>query len=300
MNIPGIGVICATGMKALAPLPEASERGAILRLGWDWRQSRTHREAIQNWSGHGPGGHAPSARRRRDNASSVGMRPPHVRDLAGALRRRGSSCKAVVWAHNSHIGNAAATAMGWQGEFNIGELCRTAYGDEAVLIGFGTDRGTVAASSDWGGPMEVKTVRPARRDSYEYAFRMTGLNRALADWRRKPHGEPAIALREPLLERAIGVVYRPARGRIALAPPSMTDTPCPARRWPEERPKPVGLAFEPGRPGWPPRSLFHFPLGEPKRETTVDQTLIRGLFIAFHLFVSGRPSIAHSVIFSPR
>ena len=57
--------------------------------------------------------------------------------------------------------------------------------------------------------MELKTVRPARRDSYEYAFRMTGLNRALTDWRRKPHGEPATALREPLLERAIGVVYRP-------------------------------------------------------------------------------------------
>jgi erythromycin esterase-like protein len=99
--------------------------------------------------------------------------------------------------------------LGWQGEFNIGELCRTAYGDEAVPIGFGTDRGTVAAASDWGGPMEVKTVRPARRDSYEYAFRRTGLNRALADWRRKPNGEPATALREPMLERAIGVVYRP-------------------------------------------------------------------------------------------
>jgi erythromycin esterase-like protein len=99
--------------------------------------------------------------------------------------------------------------MGWQGEFNVGELCRTAYGDEAVLIGFGTDRGTVAAASDWGRPMEVKTVRPARRDSYEYAFRMTGLSRALTDWRRRPHEELASALREPLLERAIGVVYRP-------------------------------------------------------------------------------------------
>ena len=146
----------------------------------------------------------------RRSRESWNLRDRHMFEtLQALLRRRGPSCRAVVWAHNSHIGNAAATAMGWQGEFNIGELCRTAYGDEAVLIGFGTDRGTVAASSDWGGPMEVKTVRPARRDSYEYAFRMTGLNRALADWRRKPHGEPAIALREPLLERAIGVVYRP-------------------------------------------------------------------------------------------
>ena len=138
------------------------------------------------------------------------LRDRHMFETLQALqRRRGPSCKAVVWAHNSHIGNAAATAMGWEGEFNIGELCRTAYGDEAVLIGFGTDRGTVAAASDWGEPMEVKTVRPARRDSYEYAFRKTGLNRALADWRRKPDGELATALREPLLERAIGVVYRP-------------------------------------------------------------------------------------------
>ena len=146
----------------------------------------------------------------RRSRESWNLRDRHMFEtLQALLLRRGPSCKAVVWAHNSHIGNAAATAMGWQGEFNIGELCRTAYGDEAVLIGFGTDRGTVAASSDWGGSMEVKTVRPARRDSYEYAFRMTGLNRALADWRRKPHGEPAIALREPLLERAIGVVYRP-------------------------------------------------------------------------------------------
>ena len=133
-----------------------------------------------------------------------------VRDPAGAHAPSWAKLQShfSVWVHNSHIGNAAATAMGWQGEFNVGELCRTAYDDEAVLIGFGTDRGTVAASSDWAGPSEVKTVRPARRNSYEYAFRMTGLNRALADWRGKPHGEQAIALREPLLERAIGVVYQ--------------------------------------------------------------------------------------------
>jgi erythromycin esterase-like protein len=65
--------------------------------------------------------------------------------MQSLMRAGDADAKAVVWAHNSHIGNAAATAMGWQGEFNIGELCRTAYGDEAVLIGFGTDRGTVAA-----------------------------------------------------------------------------------------------------------------------------------------------------------
>src|SRR4029077_11683415 len=84
----------------------------------------------------------------RRSRESWNLRDRHMFEtLQALLLRRGPSCKAVVWAHNSHIGNAAATAMGWQGEFNIGELCRTAYGDEAVLIGFGTDRGTVAASS---------------------------------------------------------------------------------------------------------------------------------------------------------
>ena len=117
--------------------------------------------------------------------------------------------KAVVWAHNSHIGNAAATAMGWQGEFNIGELCRTAFGDEAVLIGFGTDRGTVAAASDWGGDMEIKSIRPARGDSYEHAFRRTGQARSLTDWHTPDRRALANILRTPLLERAIGVVYRP-------------------------------------------------------------------------------------------
>ncbi|OJY67008.1 MAG: carboxylic ester hydrolase [Sphingobium sp. 66-54] len=130
--------------------------------------------------------------------------------LQALLAHRGDNAKAVVWAHNSHIGNAAATAMGWQGEFNIGELCRTAYGDGAVLIGFGTDTGTVAAADDWGGVMRIKTVRPARSDSYEHAFRRTGLVRTLTDWRhRSDRGALEALLRKPLLERAIGVVYRP-------------------------------------------------------------------------------------------
>jgi erythromycin esterase-like protein len=115
----------------------------------------------------------------------------------------------VVWAHNSHIGNAAATAMGWQGEFNIGELCRTAYRDEAVLIGFGTDRGMVAAASDWDEPMEIKTVLPARPDSHERVFRDTGVARSLTDWRRHDRQALREVLAHPRLERAIGVVYRP-------------------------------------------------------------------------------------------
>ena len=146
----------------------------------------------------------------RGAAESWNLRDRHMfTTLQALLAHRGEGAKAVVWAHNSHIGNAAATAMGWQGEFNIGELCRTAFGDEAVLIGFGTDRGTVAAASDWGGDMEIKSIRPARGDSYEHAFRRTGQARSLTDWHTPDRRALANILRTPLLERAIGVVYRP-------------------------------------------------------------------------------------------
>ena len=103
--------------------------------------------------------------------------------------------------------------MGWQGEFNIGELCRRTYGDDAVLIGFGTDTGTVAAAAEWGDDMRVMTVRPARVDSHEHSFRQTGIARSLTDWRGDDKRELADRLRVPLLERAIGVVYRPESER---------------------------------------------------------------------------------------
>lgn len=146
----------------------------------------------------------------RSSAESWNLRDRHMfGTLEALLAHHGDGTKAIVWAHNSHIGNAAATAMGWQGEFNIGELCRMAHGDEAVLIGFGTDTGTVAAASDWGGDMEIKNVRPARVNSYEHAFRETGIERFLVDWRGAAKPDLVAALRDPRLERAIGVVYRP-------------------------------------------------------------------------------------------
>ncbi len=143
------------------------------------------------------------------STESWNLRDRHMFDtLERLLERRGPGAKAVVWAHNSHIGNAAATAMGWQGEFNIGELCRTAYRDEAVLIGFGTDRGTVAAASDWDEPMELKAVRPSRPDSHEHVFLKAGLPASITEW-RSGRRDLREALAEPRLERAIGVVYRP-------------------------------------------------------------------------------------------
>jgi erythromycin esterase-like protein len=146
----------------------------------------------------------------RGSTESWNLRDRHMFDtLQYVMQRRGPQAKAVVWAHNSHIGNAAATSMGWAGEFNIGELTRNSYGEAAALIGFGTDRGTVAAASDWGGEMQIKSVRPARDDSYEHLFRRTGLARSLTDWRSPRRGGLRDALAGPRLERAIGVVYRP-------------------------------------------------------------------------------------------
>src|SRR3546814_13492961 len=111
----------------------------------------------------------------RSSTESWNLRDRHMFEtLQALLAHRGDGAKAVVWAHNSHVGNAAATAMGWRGEFNIGELVRKAYGDRCVLIGFGTDRGTVAAAPDWGAAMAVMQVRPARDDSWEGVFRGTG------------------------------------------------------------------------------------------------------------------------------
>lgn len=151
----------------------------------------------------------------RGAVDSWNLRDRHMFETLQGLMAHHKDARAVIWAHNSHVGNASATAMGWQGEFNIGELARTAYGDQAVLIGFGTDRGTVAAASDWGANMHVMQVRPARDDSWEGAFRHTGLARTLTDWRGQKGGELASALSQQLLERAIGVVYRPQTERMS-------------------------------------------------------------------------------------
>lgn len=142
--------------------------------------------------------------------ASWNLRDQHMFDtLQRLLEHRGALAKAVVWAHNSHIGNADATAMGWAGEYNVGELCRNAFGSAAVLIGMGTDRGTVAAASDWDAPLQIQRVQPSRRDSWEQVFLQAGIPASFTDWRAADREELRAALSEPLLERAIGVIYRP-------------------------------------------------------------------------------------------
>jgi erythromycin esterase-like protein len=154
----------------------------------------------------------------RSGTESWNLRDRHMFDTLRALLQRrepqeGAPAKAVVWAHNSHIGNAAATEMGWSGEFNIGELCRTAFGEAAVLIGFGTDHGTVAAAHDWGDEMRIMQVRPVRPDSHEALFRSHAPPRSLTDLRSSVAPELRTALAQPRLERAIGVIYRPESER---------------------------------------------------------------------------------------
>lgn len=146
----------------------------------------------------------------RGSTASWNLRDRHMFDtLRALLEHRGPQAKAVVWAHNSHIGNAAATEMGWKGQFNIGQLCRSAYGRDAVLIGMSTDRGQVAAADDWDGAMLIKDIRPSLPDSWEQQFLKAGVPASLTDWRDPQRTELRSALSSTLLERAIGVIYRP-------------------------------------------------------------------------------------------
>lgn len=141
----------------------------------------------------------------RGTVRSWNLRDEHMFEtLKQLLDFRGSGAKAVVWAHNSHLGDASATEMGTRGEHNVGQLCREHFGEDAYLIGFGTDRGTVAAASEWDGPREIKEVRPAREDSYEGLMREAGSENFLL-----PLRDATPRLREERIECAIGVIYRP-------------------------------------------------------------------------------------------
>lgn len=145
------------------------------------------------------------------SAESWNLRDRHMFEtLRHLMDWRGKGAKAVVWAHNSHVGNAAATDMGkTRDEINIGQLCREEFGTAAALIGFGTDRGTVAAADDWDGPMKIKTIRPAHAESYERLCVGVGARRFLVDLREGQREELRSALMEPRLQRAVGVIYRP-------------------------------------------------------------------------------------------
>jgi erythromycin esterase-like protein len=144
------------------------------------------------------------------SVASWNLRDQHMFDtLAMLLDFHGPAARAVVWEHNSHIGDAAATEMGIRGEHNVGRLCREAFGEAAYLVGFGTDHGTVAAASNWDEPMEVMRVRPAHPESYERICHEAELPAFLLALRVPARPEVREELTPARLERAIGVIYRP-------------------------------------------------------------------------------------------
>lgn len=152
----------------------------------------------------------------RGRASSWNLRDLHMADTLQALSshlqdRSGAPPRMAVWAHNSHLGDARATGMADQGEWNVGELLRKRWDGEVFLLGFTTHEGTVRAATDWDEPGQVKTVQPGLPGSWEALFHEAGHDRFLL--------LPDQALRRqldvPLLERAIGVIYRPQTERLS-------------------------------------------------------------------------------------
>ncbi len=153
----------------------------------------------------------------RGRVSSWNLRDTHMAEtidaLAAHLEAQGREAKIVVWAHNSHLGDARHTRMGDDGELNVGQLVRERHDGDAVLVGFSTYTGTVTAASNWGEAAERKRVRPALADSYEAVFHHAGLPNFMLLLGEK--SAAAEALREARLERAIGVIYRPETERMS-------------------------------------------------------------------------------------
>jgi erythromycin esterase-like protein len=148
--------------------------------------------------------------------SSWNLRDSHMVETLQALDKHLTALsgkpRMIVWAHNSHLGDASATEMGDLGEWNVGQLARDRWGDEALLVGFSTHHGTVTAASEWDGPAECKRVRPGLPGSYEDLFHQAGERFWLP-----LRGDPGLAelLQERRLQRAIGVIYLPHSERIS-------------------------------------------------------------------------------------
>jgi erythromycin esterase-like protein len=131
--------------------------------------------------------------------------------LVNFLERDVLRAKVVVWAHNSHLGDARATEMGLRGELNLGQLVRENHLGDCVLVGFTTHMGTVTAADDWDEPAQRKRVRPSMAGSYEALFHDAGIDRFMLPLRTTDRATEG--LRQPRLERAVGVIYRPETER---------------------------------------------------------------------------------------
>ena len=147
---------------------------------------------------------------------SWNLRDTHMMETLEALlahvHQTSGHARAVIWAHNSHLGDERATYMGEMGELNLGQLVRQKHGSQAFLVGFTTHTGTVTAASNWDEPAQRKRVRPSMDGSYERLFHDAGMERFLLLLRE---GATREALRHARLERAIGVIYRPESERLS-------------------------------------------------------------------------------------
>ncbi len=144
------------------------------------------------------------------SAVSWNLRDAHMFDtLQSLLTFYGTDSRGVVWEHNSHVGDATATEMSARGEINVGQLCRSRFGQRAYIVGFGTDHGTVAAASNWDEPMERMRVRAAHPESYEWLFHEAGVPAFMLHLRDPRRRDIRDELTSSRLERAIGVIYRP-------------------------------------------------------------------------------------------
>jgi erythromycin esterase-like protein len=157
----------------------------------------------------------------RGRISSWNLRDRHMAETLDAIERHlaasGRSPKIVVWAHNSHLGDARYTDMSRRGELNLGQLVRQKYGESVRLIGFTTHTGTVTAAHDWDEPGLRRHVRPSLAESYERVLHEISVQRAAPRILLCMREESAATreLEEPRLQRAIGVVYRPDRERMS-------------------------------------------------------------------------------------
>jgi protein-L-isoaspartate(D-aspartate) O-methyltransferase len=184
----------------------ARQRDYVLRDGDDFLDAEANARLVKNAEAYYRAMYYGAA-------ESWNLRDTHMFEtLEAVLKAKGPNAKAVVWAHNSHIGDARKTEMGLvREELNLGQLCRERWGDEAALIGFGAHTGTVACASDWDAPMEVKRVNPSLPESYERLCHDSGAGRFLLDFGRAE--EARRRLLQPMLERFIGVIYRPETER---------------------------------------------------------------------------------------
>ncbi|VVC75547.1 hypothetical protein AQUSIP_08370 [Aquicella siphonis] len=150
------------------------------------------------------------------HVQSWNVRDQHMAEtlnvLAGYLENRFERpAKIIVWAHNSHVGDARATEMGDQGEINLGQLVREQYDIHAYSIGFSTYQGFVTAAADWDAAAECKRISPGLPGSYEELFHHVGYGSFLLDLRENDQLKHYLHL--PRLQRAIGVIYRPESER---------------------------------------------------------------------------------------